>query len=69
MRKYSKSKGTPSLAAGQSWKPRTGDPYRPHLAGATSFVPERDVQAEWATGWHDPVKNAKAARVKNAKPR
>jgi hypothetical protein len=57
-KKYSKSE-TPSLASGQAWTPKTGNPYRPHLKGAASHVPERNVEAEWATGWHDSVANAK----------
>jgi hypothetical protein len=68
--RYSKSnKGTPSLNPGQEWKPKTGDPFRPHISGGVSHPAHRNTDSEWATGWHDPVKSAKAARVKNAKPR
>jgi hypothetical protein len=57
--RYSKSKGTPSLAPGQAWTPKTGDPYRPHISGGVTHPPVRDVEGEWATKYHDSVANAK----------
>jgi len=57
--RYSKSRGTPSLPPGGEWKPRTGWPFRPTLKGAAPFTPERDVEREWSTAYHDSNANAK----------
>jgi hypothetical protein len=54
-----KSKGTPSLAPGQSWTPKSGpSPYRETLSGGVAHPPERNVEAERATKWFDPAKGA-----------
>ena len=60
MRKYSKSKPSPSLARGQEWKPRVS---------ATHFRKVADDGNLRVPPWNDPTEKAQSARIKNASPR
>ena len=67
MRKYSE---TPSLGKNQEWQAKSGpSPWRDHIGGGAEFPPHRNVDAERATKWVDPVAKAKSAKSKNASPR
>jgi hypothetical protein len=63
----SKSKGTPSLAPGQEWKPTSSPgPYREHIGGGTAHPPERSTDERFLR-WNDSTKNSWAV-AHGAKP-
>ena len=58
MTKY--SKGTPSLAKGQKWSPKTGRPWRDSAIGSASQFPRQTTPDP---GWTDPAKGRKVKSV------